>query len=148
MIKFEASEIKLSPIMVNLQKLEYLESAKPCLGIRQNQQNDCATSEDSDQPGHPFSLIRVFAVCMKKPWVLSYPLSAQRRLWSDWAHSHFVGFVMRQLLSRRHWSRKVFVYYIASPLLKGSAMYDLWDTFVFPNSILKCQADMQLVTII
>ena len=41
----------------------------------------------------------VFAVHMKKAWVLSYPLSAQRRLWSDWAdlsfpwvHSHFVGF--------------------------------------------------------
>ena len=29
---------------------------------------------------HPPSLIRVFEVCMKKPWVLSYPLSAQRRL--------------------------------------------------------------------
>ena len=28
----------------------------------QNQQNDCALSEDSDQPGHPPSLIRVFAV--------------------------------------------------------------------------------------
>ena len=27
-----------------------------------NQQNGCATSEDSDQPGHPPSLIRVFAV--------------------------------------------------------------------------------------
>ena len=27
----------------------------------------------------------VFAVCLKQPWVLSYPLSAQRRLWSDWA---------------------------------------------------------------
>ena len=27
----------------------------------------------------------VFAVRMKKPWFLSYPLSAQRRLWSDWA---------------------------------------------------------------
>ena len=27
----------------------------------------------------------VFAVCMKKSWVLNYPLSAQRRLWSDWA---------------------------------------------------------------
>ena len=27
----------------------------------------------------------VFAVRMKKAWVLSYPLSAQRRLWSDWA---------------------------------------------------------------
>ena len=65
----------------------------------------CALSEDSDQPGHLPSLIRVFAVRMKKAWVLSYPLSTQRRLWSDaqadlslrWAHNHFVGFVMRQL---------------------------------------------------
>ena len=73
-----------------------------------NQQNDCAPSEDSDQPGHPPSLIRVFAVRMKKVWVLSYPLSGQQRLWSDWAdaqaylslrwvHIHFVGFVMRRL---------------------------------------------------
>ena len=45
----------------------------------------CAPSEDSDQTGHPPSLIIVFAVRMKKAWVLSYPLSAQRRLWSDWA---------------------------------------------------------------
>ena len=45
----------------------------------------CVPSEDSDQPGHPPSLIRVFAVCMKKAWVLSYPLSTQPRLWSDWA---------------------------------------------------------------
>ena len=37
----------------------------------QNQQNDCAPSEDSDQPGHSPSLIRVFAVRMKKAWVLS-----------------------------------------------------------------------------
>ena len=69
----------------------------------------CAPSENSDQPGHPPSLTRVFAVCMKKAWVLSYPLSTQRRLWSDWAdaqadlslrwvHSHFVGFVMRWLI--------------------------------------------------
>ena len=28
----------------------------------QNQQNECAISEDSDQPGRPPSLIRVFAV--------------------------------------------------------------------------------------
>ena len=74
----------------------------------QNQQNDCAPSEDLDQPGHPPCLIRAFAVRMKKGWVLSYPLSAQRRLWSDWAdaqadlslrwaHSHIVGFVMRWL---------------------------------------------------
>ena len=76
----------------------------------QNQQNDCASIEDSDQPGHPPSLIRVFAVHMKKAWVLRYPLSAQRRLWSDWvdaqadlslcwAHTHFVGFVTSRLKS-------------------------------------------------
>ena len=39
-----------------------------------------APSEDSDQPGHPPSLIRVFAVRLKKARSLSYPLSAQRRL--------------------------------------------------------------------
>ena len=44
-----------------------------------------APSEDSDQPGHPPSPNRVFAVCMKIHWVLSNPLSAQRKLWSDWA---------------------------------------------------------------
>ena len=50
----------------------------------------------------------VFAVRMKKAWVLSYPLSAQRRLWSDWAdaqadlsllsaHTQFNGFLMSWL---------------------------------------------------
>ena len=34
---------------------------------------------------HPPSLIRVFFVRMTKAYVLSYPLSAQRKLWSDWA---------------------------------------------------------------
>ena len=43
----------------------------------------CAPSKDSDQSGHPPSLIRVFAVHMKKTRVLSYSLSAQQRLWSD-----------------------------------------------------------------
>ena len=53
----------------------------------------------------------VFAVCMEKAWVLSYPPSTQRRLWSDWAdakadlslgwvHSHLVGLVMLRLLSK------------------------------------------------
>ena len=40
----------------------------------------------------------VFAVRMKKAWVVSYPLSGQRRLWSDWAHSYFAGFVMSRLI--------------------------------------------------
>ena len=47
----------------------------------------CALSEDSDQPGHPPSLIRVFAVRMEKA-------DLSLRL----AHSHFVGFVMRRLI--------------------------------------------------
>ena len=45
----------------------------------------CAPSEDSDQPGQPLSLIRVFAVRLKKARILSCPLSAQQRPWSDWA---------------------------------------------------------------
>ena len=70
----------------------------------------CAASEDSDQPGHPPSLIRVFAARMKKHWDISYmyTLSAQRRLrsnWADaqadlrlrWAHRSFGGFVMLRL---------------------------------------------------
>ena len=35
--------------------------------------------------GIPPSLIRVSTVRLKQNWVLSYPLSAQRRLWSDWS---------------------------------------------------------------
>ena len=57
-----------------------------------------------------WSVWSVFTVGMKRAWVLSYPLSAQRRLWSDWADaqadlslrwalSHFVGFVMLRLIS-------------------------------------------------
>ena len=42
----------------------------------------CAPSEDSDQSGPPPSLIRIFSVRMTTPWVLSYSLNAQRRLWS------------------------------------------------------------------
>ena len=72
-----------------------------------------APSEDSDQPGHPpIHLIRVFTVCIKNHWALSYPLSVQQRLWSDWVdaqadlslhwvHRSFVGFVMRQLVFLR-----------------------------------------------
>ena len=75
----------------------------------QNQRSECAPSEDSDQPWHPPSLIRFFAIHMKKTWVLRYPFSAQRRLWSDWAdaqadlslcwvHIPFLDFVMSRLI--------------------------------------------------
>ena len=71
----------------------------------QNQQNECAPSEDSDQPGHPPSLIRVFAVRMKKAWVFSYQLSAQRRLirlggCPGWSESS----AQRRLISLGIWS--------------------------------------------
>ena len=70
----------------------------------QNQQNDCVPWEDSDQPGHPPSLIRVFAVHSMGSWGPKLSSCGQRRLWSDWAspqsdlslrwvHSHFVGFL-------------------------------------------------------
>ena len=70
---------------------------KKWAGTWQNQQNEWVPSEGLDQTGRmprPIrrpvwsesgwtpSLIRVFAVCMKKAWVPSYPLSAQQRLWS------------------------------------------------------------------
>ena len=47
----------------------------------------CAPSKDSYMPGHQPSLIRVFAVRMKKHWAFKYLLSAQWRLWSDWANT-------------------------------------------------------------
>ena len=40
--------------------------------------NECAPSEHLDQPGHPPSPISL------RSWVLSYPVSAQLRLGSDW----------------------------------------------------------------
>ena len=71
-----------------------------------------APSEDSDQPWHPPSLIRVFAVRMKKlgslatHWVHSED-SDQTELMPHlslrWAHSHFVGFVMRWLVWAMLW---------------------------------------------
>ena len=93
----------IAPTLKNNEELELY--SNKWAATWQNQQSDCAPSKDSDQPGHLPSLIRDFAVRMKKAWVLSYPFSAQRRLWSDWAdaqadlslhwaHTHFVGFVV------------------------------------------------------
>ena len=57
----------------------------------------CAPSEDSDQPGHLLSLIRDFAVRMKKAWVFSYPLSGQWWLWLDWVDAFWFCHVAAQL---------------------------------------------------
>ena len=98
----------------------------------QNQQNECAPSKDSDQPGHPPCLIRVFAAHMKKHWVLIYPMSAQWRLWSDWAdaqvdlslrwaHTHFVRFVMSRLI----YTLRDFLKYLNPLALLTKCLYQL-----------------------
>ena len=75
---------------------------------RQNQQTHCAPSEDSDEPGHPPSRIRVFACAQ---WVVKDPSFLQagskdsdqtgrmsRLIWVSAGRTcHFVGFVMRRL---------------------------------------------------
>ena len=77
----------------------------------QNHQNGCAPSEDSVQPGHPPSLIRVFTVRLMGSWGPKLSSCGQRRLWSDWAdaqtdlslrwaHTHFAGFLMMRLKCR------------------------------------------------
>ena len=51
-------------------------NAKEPLNDKTNKMN-CGPSKDLDQPGHPPSLIRVFAVHMKKHWALNFLLCAQ-----------------------------------------------------------------------
>ena len=57
----------VSEYLGNLLKCNPLKAKFPALyliwaALWQNQQSECAPSEDSDQPGHPPGLIRVFAV--------------------------------------------------------------------------------------
>ena len=67
--------------------------------IWQNQQSECAPSEDSDQPGHPPNLIslRCQRRSLASHWAHSED-SDQADLSLRWAHTHFVGFVMSRLI--------------------------------------------------
>ena len=59
----------------------------------ENQQYGYASQEDSDQSRHQLSLVRFVVVRIKKAWVVSYPLSEQQRLrsdWAFWAHTYFL----------------------------------------------------------
>ena len=80
----------------------------------QNNKMACAPSKGSDQPGHPPSLIRVFAVRMKKAWVLSYPLSTQRRLirLGVWPRSTWVLTGRTVILLVLSWGGSYFNHYI------------------------------------
>ena len=59
------------------------------------------------------SLVRVFAVPMKKAWVLSYPLSAQLRIWSEWLDSKLIWVLACQtsILLVLSWGGSYFTYY-------------------------------------
>ena len=96
----------------------------------QNQQNECAPSEDSDQPGHPPSLIGVFAVRSMVSLGPKVSSCGHRRLWLDWAdaqadlsvhwaHSHIVGFVMSRLIFPWYWWRKTLM--VLTLFRRGSA---------------------------
>ena len=57
----------------------------------------CAPSKDSDHPGHPPSLIIVFAVCMTKPWPgPQLPIECTAKTQTDlslhWVHRSFCWF--------------------------------------------------------
>ena len=66
--------------------IKRLSAIKSAAARKKKRQNDiCAQQRHRSAWASPPSLIRLFAVRMKKLWVLSYPFSTQRRLWSDWA---------------------------------------------------------------
>ena len=90
----------------------------------------CAPSEDSDQPGHPPSLTRVFAVRMNKPWAWSYPLSAQRRLWSDWSSAAQADLSLR-------WAHMSFCWFChaVAQMWNSTAMASKMYFFVPTNSL-------------
>ena len=89
-------------------------------------------SEDSDQPGNPPSLIAVFAVRMKNDWVLSYPLSAQRRLWSDWADA-------QADLSLR-WAHMPFCWFCREAAQKYKLRY------LYFESWMQCALDVSIIS--
>ena len=88
----------------------------------------------------------------KKAWVLSFPLSAQRGVWSDWAdaqadlslrwaHSHFVGFVMSRLIFHHIFTAAGVKCYVAAlkvfPYFIIAAYYIIWY-FGINQPILNC----------
>ena len=80
----------------------------------------------------------------RKSWVLSYRLSAQRRLWSDWAdaqadlslrwtHSHFVGFVMSRLLCWFRTSKSLLQCHFLQSITESNTGYPPF--LIYPQNI-------------
>ena len=90
---FTVRIVQETEIERSLRVFEEVQSAGTCIWAMtwQNHQTDCAPSEDSDQPGHSPSLIRVFAVRLKGCYGPKLSSCGQRRLWSDWADESSLG---------------------------------------------------------
>ena len=116
----------------------------------QNQQNDCAPSEDSDQPGHPPSLIRCpvwseSSLCAQ--WVAKDPsfLSVDsedsdqtgrmhRLIWVFAGRTdHLVGFVMRRLIYEKN-GTKIFICWNNCSLYSLYTLHDIikWNSWSIP----------------
>ena len=94
----------------------FQKSPRPNLEHDKTNKMTCTPSEDSDQPGHPPCLTRVFTVRLKDSQGPNAFSGGQRRLWSDWAdaqadlnlrwaHVILLGFVMLQLIYTWLWRR-------------------------------------------
>ena len=88
-----------------------------------------------DQPGHPPSLIRVFAVHMKKAWVLSYHW-AHSEDWSDWADA-------QADLSLR-WAHRSFCWFCheTAHFIENSIHVYLFDPLVFISCVISSKAPL------
>ena len=73
----------------------------------------CVPREDSDQPGHMPSLIRVFAVHSVGSWGPKLSSWGQQRLWSDWVD------VQADLSRRAHMPFRWFCHEVAQFLYEG-----------------------------
>ena len=84
----------------------YLIIYSPHIFVLQHQKKNlltCAHNENSDQPAHPRSLIRVFVVRMMKRCIIGYPKCAQWRFWSESSlGSHTRRFVFCRCYQMNH----------------------------------------------
>ena len=91
---------------------------------------------------HPSSLIRVFAVRMKKAQVLSYPLRAQQRLWSDWADAQ-ADLSLRWAHRPHCW----FCHEAAHIVLKDSLSQPLWKPYLSHKWTTNAQTSLRICTV-
>ena len=125
------SELEFSGKYMELITKRHIQRAKFIWAVSwQNQQNGmCAqwslrsawASAQSDQC--LCCLISVFAVCMMKAWSLSYPLTAQRRLWSAWLWTDWADAQADLSLRWAHWSVCWFCHVVAH----------IWYSQKYPN---------------